>query len=324
MRVLIFGAGPLGSLYAHLLQQAGSAVTLLARGTRHDWLKENGLILVDEMTGEESRSRVDLIDRLTPGDHFDLAIVLVRKNKLAPVCKDLAGCSGISNILFMGNNALGLDDYLEYLPRQKLLFGFPNAGGGFRGQVVHYADRETPKGKRRAVVIGEIGGERSERLLEIKELFQSAGFPVDTPANIDGWLKYHVALVSPLVGALYRHNCNNYELSKDKEALRLLVRAANEGARVLEELGFKESEPPQFKLMKWMPEFLSIMALKKMLESKFAEIAFAMHARSARDEMMQLSREFEALRKLTSIKTPNIHALVQDYGLSGQAQRPGR
>ena len=99
----------------------------------------------------------------------------------------------------------------------------------------------------------------------------------------------------------------------------MLIRAANEGARVLGQLGFKESEPPQFKLMKWMPEFLSIMALRQMLESKFAEVAFAMHARSARDEMIKLSAEFEALIELTSIRTPNIHALAKDYGLSRQA-----
>ncbi len=278
MRVLIFGAGPLGSLYAHLLHQAGSDVTLLARGTRHDWLKANGLVLVDEMSGEECRSRVNLIDKLSTQDEFDLAVVLVRKNKLEPIFRDLAACPGIPNILFMGNNASGFDDYRAHLPRQRVLFGFPNAGGGVQQQTVHYADRETPRGKRRAVTIGEIDGGKSKRLLDIKELFESAGVPVDTPSNIDGWLKYHVALVSPLVGALYEHNCDNYALARDKEALRVLVRAANEGARVLAQLGFKKSEPSEFKLMKWLPEFMSVMALRKMLESKFAEVAFAMHA----------------------------------------------
>jgi 2-dehydropantoate 2-reductase len=42
MKTLFFGAGPVGSVYAYPLHQAGGDVTVLARGERHDWLKENG------------------------------------------------------------------------------------------------------------------------------------------------------------------------------------------------------------------------------------------------------------------------------------------
>ena len=41
MRTLFFGAGPLGSVYAHLLHEKGADVTVLARGDRYDWIKEN-------------------------------------------------------------------------------------------------------------------------------------------------------------------------------------------------------------------------------------------------------------------------------------------
>ena len=58
MRLLIFGAGSLGSLYSHLFHQAVVEVTLLASGARYNWLKENSLVLVDEMSGEEERNSV--------------------------------------------------------------------------------------------------------------------------------------------------------------------------------------------------------------------------------------------------------------------------
>ena len=48
MKILFFGAGPLGSVYAHLLHEKGGDVTVLARGERYDWLKENGLIWNDK------------------------------------------------------------------------------------------------------------------------------------------------------------------------------------------------------------------------------------------------------------------------------------
>ena len=312
MRVIVFGAGPLGSLYAHLLHKRGSDVSILARGARYDWLKANGLVLLNELTGLEDSSRVKLVSELKPDDRYDLVIVLIRKNKLAPVLEILAASHGVKNILIMGNNASGFGEYLKYLPEEKLVFGFPGAGGGIRDQIVHYADREKPNGQRRAVTIGEINGRIQERTLAIKSLFESAQVPVNLSTNIDEWLKYHVALVSPFVGALYKHECDNYKAAEDKETIRTLVRAAKEGGRVLRELGFSK-RPLEFKLMYWLPEFMSMISLKGLLKSKFAEVAFAMHAKAARDEMENLAREFQELIDRTFWNTMDL------YGVAGSS-----
>ena len=309
MKILFFGAGPLGSFYAHLLHEKGEDVTVLARGERYDWIKENGLVLYNEITGQKNTSHVKVVDGLTPLDEYDLAIVLIRKNKLFPVYDALAASPGIRNILFMGNNASGFDDYVGALPAEKLIFGFPGAGGGIREQVVHYADREKPRGSRKSVTIGEIDGRTRERTLSVKSVFESAGVPVHVSPKIDGWLKYHAALVNPLVGALYKHECDNYRAAKDQETLRGLVRAAREGGRVLNALGFRKSQPFEFNLIYWLPEFMNVKAVRKLLESRFAEVAFAMHALAARDEMQDLARQFQELTARTSVATPNINTL---------------
>ena len=136
MRVLFFGAGPLGTLYAHLLHESGADVTVLARGERHDWLTENGLVLVNEITGDRAVSTVPVVASLEPEDEYDLVIVLIRKNKLSPVFATLAASPGVKDVLFMGNNASGFESHLDHLPAEKLLFGFPGAGGGIRDHVV--------------------------------------------------------------------------------------------------------------------------------------------------------------------------------------------
>lgn len=309
MKILFFGAGPLGSVYAHLLHEAGRDVTVLARGERHDWIQQNGLVLLNDLTGHTSSSRVNVVSRLDPEDEYDLAVVLIRKTGLLPVFEILAASRGVKNVLFMGNNALGFDEYLKHLPAEKVLFGFPGAGGGIREQVVHYADREKPKGKRRAVTLGEVDGRSRERTAAVKALFESAGVPVDLTTDIDGWLKYHVALVSPLVGALYKHDCDNHRASEDSETLRALVRAAKEGGRVLRALGFRKRQPFEFNLFYWLPESMSMTAVRRLLESRFAEVAFAMHAKAARDEMEALADEFQELAAKTSVDTPNIETL---------------
>ena len=309
MKTLIYGAGPLGSLYAHRLIQAGNDVTILARGQRYERLKAEGLALVDEMTGAREESSARVVDELRPEDEYDLVIVLIRKNKLLPIFKTLAANAHVKSILFMGNNALGFKSYLDALPEAKLLFGFPGAGGGVNEHVVHYADREKPGGRRRSVTIGEIDGETRDRTQAIKSLFETAGIPVDLTQDIDGWLKYHVALVSPLVNALYKHDCDNYALAKDKATMRTMVRAAKEGGRALHDLGFTKRQPFQFNLFYWLPEILNVKAIEGLLGSKFAEVAFARHARAARDEFGELADEFQSLVEQTSIATPNINLL---------------
>jgi 2-dehydropantoate 2-reductase len=312
MRTLVFGAGPLGSLYAHRLAQAGKDVTILARGQRHDWIQANGLALINEITGKRETSRPRVADAIGPEDEYDLVVVLIRKNKLSAVFPILAESAKVKNILFMGNNALGLGAYLDALPQEKLLFGFPGAGGGCQEHVVHYADREKSRKKPRAVTIGEVDGKTRGRTEAIKFLFESSGVPVDFTSDIDGWLKYHVAMVSPLVNALYKHECNNYALAKDNRTLRVMVKAAKEGGRVLKALGHTKRQPFEFNLFYWLPEVLITRALRGLLGSKFAEIAFSMHAKAAQDEMKELADEFRSLIEATSVETPNVDQLM-DY-----------
>ena len=314
MKTLFFGAGPIGSVYAHLLVQTGGDVTVLDRGARYDWLKNNGLVLVNEMTGERQSSRVDVVNELRPEDDYELAIVSIRKNKLGPAFETLAACPGIKTILFMGNNALGFDMYLKHLPREKLLMGFPGVGGGNIDQIVHYADREKPKGQPRAITIGEIDGQTRERTEAVKALFQSAGVPVDITPDIDGWLKYHVVLVSPLACALYKHGCDAAQAAKDTEAHRAMVRAVKEGGRVLRALGFRKRQPFKINLFYWLPEFIMMKGVKALLESKFASVAFALHAQAARDEFEEMVHEFQQLADATSVETPNVDTLRSYIG----------
>lgn len=46
-KILVYGAGPLGSVFASKLKQGGNDVSILARGTRLGELREHGIVLVD-------------------------------------------------------------------------------------------------------------------------------------------------------------------------------------------------------------------------------------------------------------------------------------
>ena len=309
MNTLIYGAGPLGSIYAYLLHKAGNDVTILARNEHYKFLQENGIVLINEFTQEKIIEKVNVVDSLNEEDSYELVIVLIRKNNIKNVLPILRKNKKIPNILFMGNNTLGFDQYLKYLPKEKLLFGFPGGGGSRINHIVHYVDSEKPNGKRLPITIGEIDGAMRERTKQIKSLFEMSDVSVKIVDDIDSWLKYHVAFVNPIAGALLKAG-DNYKLANDKDTIRTYIRAVKEGGRVLKALGYRKSYNVKLRLFYLMPEGILINILKQVFNSRFAEVAMMMHANAAKDEMIELGNEFKSLTNQTSIKTPNLDELI--------------
>lgn len=309
MRTLIIGAGPLGSLYTNLFHKAGKDVTLLARGEHYDFLEENGLNLVNEFTGERTVEKVKVIDRLHQEDEYDLVIVLMRKNSVLKLLPMLGRHKYLQHILFMGNNTLGFEEYLQYLPKEKILFGFPGGGGTRIDHIIHYVDSEKPNGARMPVTIGELDGATRDRTTQIKELFESSGVPVRIVDDIDSWLKYHVAFVLPVAGALLKSG-DNYKLAKDQATMKQYIMAVREGGKVLKSLGYKKSYNPKLKLISLFPKALLVKILGKVFDSKFAEVAMMMHVKAAKDEMVELIREFRSLQSKSTIATSNLDEMT--------------
>jgi len=309
MKTLIIGAGPLGGLYTTLFHKAGKDVTLLARNSHYSYLKQHGIILVNEFTGEKTIENVKLISSLKDQDSYDLAIIIMRKNSVKKLLPELGKTKSIKNFLFMGNNAGGFAEYLKYLPEEKILFGFPGGGGSRIDHIVHYIDSEKPNGRRMPATLGEIDGTIKARTKQIQNLFESSGIPVHTVKDIDSWLRYHVAFVLPVAGALLKSG-DNYKLSKDDTTIRKYIRAVQEGGRVLKSLGWTKSYNIKFKMFQWLPEGLLVGILKKVFNSKFAEVAMMMHVKSAGDEMVELGNEFRKLAERSKIETPNLDELL--------------
>ena len=62
-RILFFGAGVIGSLYAGKLALSGQNITILARGKRLEEMQEKGLTLFSEKSGEE-KPEISIISEL--------------------------------------------------------------------------------------------------------------------------------------------------------------------------------------------------------------------------------------------------------------------
>ena len=129
MKILVYGAGVLGSLYAARLQESGQDVTLLARGERLAQLQKYGLVLKDSETGQQTTTPMNLVEQLKPDDCYDVVLVVVRKNQLREVLPNLAGNRHSPTFLFMVNSASGPEELVRAVGQERVLLGFAGAGG---------------------------------------------------------------------------------------------------------------------------------------------------------------------------------------------------
>jgi|GEM_PF-212982 len=320
-KILVIGAGVLGSLYAGKLHRAGYEVTLLARGARLEELRQNGLLLQEDSSEKIERLEVQISDHLAPEQAYDLVLVVVRKNQLPSVLPMLAGHAHTPNVLFLVNNAAGPEALVQALGRERVLLGFPGAGGQRQNGVVTYR----LVGKAQPTTIGELDGRATERLEQVAQVFRDASLPVAMCANMDAWLKTHVALVSPIANALYLAGGDNYRLAHTRDGLVLMVRAIKEGLGVLNALKVPIT-PNGFRLLAILPEPLIVAVLQKRFKSPQVELVLTRHANAARDEMTTLAEEFQVLALLSGKPTPAIDTLYSytDPGVAplpaGQAQ----
>jgi 2-dehydropantoate 2-reductase len=102
MKVLLVGAGVIGSFNAARLFCGGVDVTLLARGERLAALREHGVVLEDWRTAHRSVIPVPAVGGIEPGSGYDLAVVIVRRDQVASVLPLLAAAPSIPSVLFLG------------------------------------------------------------------------------------------------------------------------------------------------------------------------------------------------------------------------------
>jgi 2-dehydropantoate 2-reductase len=315
MQILVYGAGVLGSLYAARLQEAGHDVTVLARGRRLEEIRTHGIVLEDDTTHQRTATQVPAVERLAPDDAYDLILVIMRKNQVPDVLPALAANRACPSILFLVNNAAGPDDLVAALGRERVLLGFPGAGGAREGHVVRYS---LVSGKAQKTTVGELDGQTAPRLRAIASALESAGFAVAIEPRMDAWLRTHAALIVPAALGILMAGGSTRALARLPGGLNLALRAVKEGLRALRRLGIPIT-PGKMGLFRWVPVWLLAALLRPALRSERSELIMARHAVSARDEMAHLTAELMALVRAAGTPSPALDQL-----LSYAVARPGK
>ena len=303
MRILVLGAGVIGSVYAGKLLRAGHEVILLARGSRLVDLQTQGLILQDAQTGDRSVLPVTAVSEPATDDPFDLVLVTVRAEQLVSTLPVLIGLTGGSDVLFFGNTGNRQAELTSTLG-ERVVFGFPAAGGTRDGSVVKYVLIAQQK-----TMLGEPDGTTSPRVRHLQSVLSEAGFPTLISANIEDWLLAHAAVVVPIAFALCRVGINPARLAADPATMRLMVLATREAFTALRADGNDEI-PTNLRILYRLPTRVVTGYWHRVFNSPRGELWFGAHTRAALEEMRHMADQLQEALLHTGHPTPDLKRLL--------------
>lgn len=191
MRILMFGRGVIATIYGRVLQAAGHEVEFYVRpGRRAEYGDEVRLDWIDgrrKSVGRRVREtfQTSLRESLDPEDGFDLIVLSVGHHRLAEAAAFLAPRLGGARVLVFGNLWEEPLDAVAPIPAEQLVFGFPQAGGGF-GEDGVLSGAMLP-----SVIIGISGPSPTRREQEVVAAFRQAGLAAREEQDMRGWLWLH-------------------------------------------------------------------------------------------------------------------------------------
>ncbi|HWT83468.1 MAG TPA: 2-dehydropantoate 2-reductase N-terminal domain-containing protein [Candidatus Methylomirabilis sp.] len=302
-RILVIGAGVNGSVCATYLQRGGLDVTILARGERVQEIETQGIVIENPFNHQRTITQVPVIDRLDPDDFYDYILVIVRKNQVTDLLPLLAQ-NRSPNIVFMGNNLSGPQEFYPFVAQERILLGFVFGGGKRDGSLIRAIVSTSV-----AVPFGEIDGRITPRLQRLLAIFRQAGFKASASTRIVDYQVTHAAAVA-LIGPLTMHyGCDLAALSRATADLQLFARAWDEAHRVERALGYR-IVPWTEGVLDYLPDFLIVAGFRALLRSKLGEVGLAYHVSQAPDEMIHLAGELQAMVERSGLPAPSIEKII--------------
>ena len=299
MRILIIGAGVLGSNLAHSIKK-GNDITILARNKTYENLKNNGLIIKHKL-GKRSVDHFNVIDKLEENDIYDVIFVVSRFSSLDSIVKIIEKNKS-KNIVFVGNN-MNAEKYMNIKDKNILFAFFMAAGKKYDGYIDSICLNK--------IEIGRTDGKDISNEF-IKSIFKETKIKITIENKMNDYLKTHACAVLPLVFASYKVDGNLKLLKKDKEYSLLIMDAIIEGYDVLKKLGYEILPKGEYENCVNKKEKCAFI-YRFMFSNFIGRMCISDHAMSAREEFILLDNEFEKLKKKSKLETKVYDKLRLDF-----------
>lgn len=198
MKILLFGRGVVSTQYAWAFEKAGHIVEFYVRpGRKAEYGSTVSLNVYDarkNIRGKliQENWSIKMIEDFNANHDYDLIFVSVQHYHFTKVAEFLADKIGKATVLIFNNFWEEPLEQVANLPAEQLVWGFPQAGGGFDKKGVLNG---TIMG---SITIGTFGTEPTERAVAVMDLFKSAGFKSKVNKDFRSWLFGHFVMNASL------------------------------------------------------------------------------------------------------------------------------
>lgn len=141
MRVLVIGAGIIGSIYGWALAESGHHVVHLVRSGRAAALRDGLALDVFDRRKEHKRKfrgryKLDAVEAVSSANACELIIVPVKHYVLAETLREIVPRAGGAEFLLLTQNWRGTREIDSILPRARYVYGDAKAGGTFSAGIL--------------------------------------------------------------------------------------------------------------------------------------------------------------------------------------------
>ena len=284
MRVLIYGAGVIGCLYATLFSEAGFDTTIYARGRRLESFKQNGLLYFKNK--KIKKVKVNIIDKVEANDIYDFVFLTVKSNQVHTALEELKN-NNSPNIVTMLNTLEKYNTWEEICGKGRIIPAFPGAGGSFEGNILNA--KLTPS-IIQTTTFGEINRGKSERLLQLASIFKRSYIPYKIEKDMHAWQLCHLAMIVPIADAYYEASVPE-KAGEDKELMEKTAISIKKNLDSLCKLGVTLT-PKKMKVLHRLPAQILSIGLRFTFQSEFGNTFMYQHSMKALDEMRELHNQF--------------------------------
>jgi 2-dehydropantoate 2-reductase len=288
-RVLIFGAGAIGSCMGALLAEAGADVTLLARGSHADAMEARGGVSLREPGGRDREIAVRVCRPDALDGRYDLVFVTLKSSQLAQAAEAIMDAVAADGAVVMVQNGLpwwfftglahplGGQTLRSLDPDGKLAatMDLRRIVGGViyrTAAILEPGVVSVPKVAKQRLVIGELDGQPSQRCEAISQLLGKAGLPVEVTLDIRRakWEKLLVNLLwNPLAAVTQSTPAQVVAFPAAHDTIASIV---SEGAAVAAATGFAMEADPQAQMRRSESNFMAPSMLQDIRAGKALEL----------------------------------------------------
>ncbi len=231
MKIVIMGAGAMGSLYGGLLASSSEEVWLVDLWKDHiDAIRSRGLTI--EEKGQEKNIRINATTDVSFVGKADLVIFFVKTYHTDKAVSDALILEKEKTVFLTLQNGLGNEEILSrQVDRKKVLLGVTNHGATMigPGKIRHAGWGKT--------LIGELDHQVTDRVSTIAEMFQRAEIETEISSNIQR-LIWEKLLINIGINALAAvTGLKNGMLLEHPETLVLMEEMVSEAVEVARKKG---------------------------------------------------------------------------------------